>query len=575
MKRALARDAFRYFRALVAGGLPAFLRRAAGDVTLADLAARWARRRPQALALEVAGEKLSYRELDVAAQAAAQHLESLGARSGDVVALVGRNSIAYVALLLGGARRGVTLALVHPELAGEPLRQALEAARARYVLCEEAVEPSVGEASTLPRATFDPRSRAPFPPAATPLGFVADRGRRDFALVFTSGTTGLPKACRLPHSRVLSAACLFGAPLFEFRRGDKLLCALPLHHGSPLMLGLGTCLVTGTPLVLEPRFSASRLLAVAKESGATALLYVGDLGRLLLATPKSARDRDHALRVAVGNGMAAEVWPEFQARFGVERVREFYAATESPVGIFNLSGRVGSVGNLPYAWMFGLKLARLDAEGELVRDAAGRLCECADDEPGELLVRARRSGLGVYHGYVDASASEARLVRDAFTPGDALFRTFDVLKRDGDGFYYFVERGGDSFRFRGENVSVSQVERELTGLPGVREALVTGIPIAGYDGRVGLAVLVSEPGFEVASLEALADRLPRSALPRFVRLVSELRRTSSLKLQRRTWANDGVDPARVRDELWVLDAGHYRRLDSVAYRDIVTAALRL
>jgi len=572
----LARDVFRYLSALLRGGLAPFWRQFRGESTLADLAARWARQLPHALALEVAGERLDYRQLDDAAQAAAQQLHALGARSGDVVALLGRNSVGYVALLLAGARRGITLALVHPELGAEPLRQALAVAGASYVVCETSLEAVVRPACDLPLASFDAQSRAPFPLGAERLDFVPERRERDFALVFTSGTTGLPKACRLPHSRVLSAACLFGAPLFDFRRGDKLLCALPLHHGSPLMLGLGSCLATGTPLVLEPRFSASRLLTVAASSGATALLYVGDLGRLLLATPEGPSDRAHRLRLAVGNGMAPDVWQKFQARFGVAHVREFYAATESPVGIFNLSGRVGSVGNLPFAWMFGLKLARLDADGELVRDAQGRLCECEVDEPGELLVRARRSGLGVYHGYVDREATEARLVRGAFAPDDALFRTFDILRRDRDGFYYFVERGGDSFRFRSENVPVALVERELLTTPGVLEALVTGVPIPGYDGRVGLAVLVSAPGFDVASLASLASRLPRSALPRFVRVVSELRRTSSLKLQRRSWATDGVDPERVGDgELWVLENERYQRLDTEAYRDIVTGKLRL
>jgi fatty-acyl-CoA synthase len=571
----LVRDAFGYLSALLRGSLGAFLRRAAGEVTLADVVARWARKRPDALALEVAAERLSYRELAQAGGAAAQALATLGARSGDVVALIGRNSIGYVAALLGGARRGITLALVHPELAGEPLRQALDVAGATFVLCEESLAGAVREVSSLPTSTFDPASRAPFPTPAEPRDFAADRGARDFALVFTSGTTGMPKACRLPHSRVLSAACLFGAPLFDFRRGDKLLCALPLHHGSPLMLGLGSCLVTGTPLILERRFSASEFCALAARTGATALLYVGDLGRLLLATPESPRDRQHALRVAVGNGMAQDVWPKFQARFGIASVREFYAASESPVGIFNLSGRVGSVGNLPHAWMFGLKLARLDENGELARDARGHLIECQDDEPGELLVRARRSGLGVYHGYVDPSATEARLVRDAFTAGDALFRTSDILRRDRDGFYYFVERGGDSYRFRGENVAVAQVERELLATPGVLEAVVTGVEIAGYDGRVGLAVVVSEPGFDVASLEALAARLPRSALPRFVRVVPELARTSSLKLKRRSWAHEGVDPARIGSELWTLIGGRYRQLDSETYRDIGSGKLRL
>lgn len=571
----MALDALRYLSTFSRQALGPLVRQLRGEVTLADLLARWAREKPDSLALEVAGQRLGYRELAAAARAAADRIAELGARPGDVVALMGRNSIGYVAALLGGAASGVTLALVHPELSGAPLREALGAGEARYVLCEAPLSAAVHASTSLPIAEFDAQSSAPFGAAAGTLTLAPGRDRADFALVYTSGTTGAPKACRLPHSRVMAAACLFGVPLFDYRSTDKLLCPLPLHHGSPLMLGLGTCLVTGTPLVLERRFSASELMNVARQTGATALLYVGDLGRLLLATPEGAMDRAHGLRVAVGNGMAADVWARFQERFGVQQVREFYAATESPVGILNLSGRVGSVGNLPYAWMFGLKLAKRDANGELLRDARGRLVECEVDEPGELLVRARQRGIGVYHGYVDPSATAGRVVRDAFRRGDALFRTYDVLRRDRDGFYYFVERGGDSYRFRGENVAVAVVERELLATPGVREALVTGIDLPGYDGRVGLAVLVTEPGFDLAKLEPLRERLPRTSLPRFVRLVGELSRTSSLKPKRRVWAEDGVDPARSADPLWVLCEGHYRPLTSAAYGDVLTGALRL
>jgi fatty-acyl-CoA synthase len=551
------------------------LRQLSGEPTLADCLARWARERPEALALEVAGERLSYRELASASQAAAERLAELGARAGDTVALVGKNSIGYVAALLGGAASGVTLALVHPELTAEPLRGALSAARARFILGETPLLASLREATSLPLSTFDPTARAPFGDAAAPLTLAPERASSDLALVFTSGTTGSPKACRLPHSRVVAAACLFGAPLFDFRATDKLLCVLPLHHGSPLMLGLGSCLITGTPLALERRFSASELVSVAQRTGATALLYVGDLGRLLLSTPASARDREHALRLAVGNGMAAEVWERFQERFGVKEVREFYAATESPVGIFNLSGRVGSVGNLPYRWLFGLELVRLDAEGEPLRDENGRLVRCSVNEPGELLVRARRSGLGVYHGYVDGSATEARLVRGAFRDGDAWFRTHDVLRRDREGFYYFVERGGDSYRFRGENVAVATVEEELRRIAGVQEALVTGLRVPGYDGGVGLAVLVTAASFDVHALESLKEKLPRTALPRFVRVVAALARTSSLKLKRRVWAQDGVDPERVADPLWVLAEGRYLPLSRELYGDVLTGKLRL
>lgn len=550
-------------------GLGPLWRQRQGELTLAAVLERRVRQSPNAPALEMRGARLSYRELWRASGRALAELQRLGAKPGDVVALVGRNSIAYVAALLGGARGGITLALVHPELAGEPLRQALTVAGARFVLCESELAGAVSHAAPeLPSTSFEGEAIEPF--AGDPALTGGGSQNHDFALVYTSGTTGLPKACRLPHSRVLAAACLFGAPLFDFHAGDKLLCALPLYHGSPLMLGLGTCLVTGTPLVLERRFSATELMSVAGSSGATALLYVGDLGRMLLATPASSSDRAHALRLAVGNGMAADVWQRFQERFGIAHVREFYAATESPVGILNLAERVGSVGNLPYAWMFGLKLARLDADGELLRDARGRLLECGPDEPGELLVRARRSGVGVYHGYVDADATEARLLRDAFEPGDALFRTHDVLRRDRDGFYYFVERGGDGYRFRGENVSVAQVERELLGVAGVLEAVVTGVDVPGHDGRAGLAALVSERDFDVARLSVLAQRLPRSALPRFVRLLSALPRTSTLKLQRRALASQGFDPEQCAGQIWVLDGAAYRTLDRETHRDIVS-----
>ncbi|HVY31317.1 MAG TPA: AMP-binding protein [Polyangiaceae bacterium] len=567
-------DALRYLSAFARHGLRPLWRQRAGELTLADVLARRVRHSPDALALELRGTTLSYRELWRASGRALAELQRLGARPGDVVALVGRNSIAYVAALLGGARGGITLALVHPELSGEPLRQALAVAGARFALCEaELVGALKHAAPELPCAGFDADAREPFvgePELTGGVGAV-----HDFALVYTSGTTGLPKACRLPHSRVLAAACLFGAPLFDFGPHDKLLCALPLYHGSPLMLGLGTCLVTGTPLLLERRFSASELMGVAAASAATALLYVGDLGRMLLATPPSSADSAHALRLAVGNGMAADVWPRFQERFGIAQVREFYAATESPVGILNLAGRVGSVGNLPYAWLFGLKLARLDAAGELLRDARGRLVECGPDEPGELLVRARRSGVGVYHGYVDPSATEARLVRDAFAPGDALFRTHDVLRRDRAGYYYFVERGGDSYRFRGENVSVTQVERELLAIAGVQEAVVTGVEVPGHDGRAGLAALVSDSGFEVVRLAALAERLPRSALPRFVRLLPQLPRTATLKLQRRALADEGFDPERCAGQIWLLDGTVYRKLDRETHRDLLSGNVRL
>jgi fatty-acyl-CoA synthase len=201
--------------------------------------------------------------------------------------------------------------------------------------------------------------------------------------------------------------------------------------------------------------------------------------------------------------------------------------------------------------------------------------QCGDDEPGELLIRARQSGLGVYHGYVDPEATESRLVRSAFREHDVMFRTGDVLRRDRDGFYYFVERRGDSYRFRGENVATAQVERELERVPGVTAAVVTGVEVPGYDGRVGLAGLVYAEGFVLSQLQVLSERLPRSAVPRFVRRLVDLPRTSSLKIRRQALAAEGVHPEHVSDELWVLARGTYIRLTGEIYRDIWDGKLRL
>jgi fatty-acyl-CoA synthase len=564
-----------------------FARQALGETTLAHVLERQARVQGGRMALQYGERQVSFGELDARVNHAVRWLEARGVKGGDVVALVGSNSLGYVELLLAGARAGITLALVHPELSGPPLQHALTVAGARLALCEAELAPKLWalsfpchefeleqsyDQSEARRATTQ-RSQRNRPPARAPGG--ARIPQRDFALIYTSGTTGMPKACRIPHARVLAAACLFGAPLFDFVDGDKLLCALPLYHASPLLLGLATCLIGGAALVLERRFSARELLATARRTEATGLLYVGELGRMLLATPVSALDREHGLRFAVGNGMAEDCWRGIAQRFGIEDIREFYAATESPVGIFNLSGRIGSVGNLPFDWMFGLKLARLDPEtGELMRDRHGYLLEAGVNEPGELLVKARTRGIGVYYGYLDRKATEARIVRAAFRPGDAYFRTGDVLRKDRDGYYYFVERAGESYRFRGENVSLAQVEGELRALPEVAQAVVTAVALPGYDGRLGLAGVVTRPGFRIEQLEQLQRRLPRSAWPRFVRQLPELELTGSLKLKRRALSDAGVDAAPSLQPMWVLEDDRYVELDAERYAAIRASSFR-
>ncbi|HEX2673339.1 MAG TPA: AMP-binding protein, partial [Polyangiaceae bacterium] len=450
-----------------------------------------ARRTPNALFCEQDEQRTTFAEARSRARRAASVLVEAGVQPGDVVALVGGNSPAYLELILAINYAGAAAALINPELRGEPLAHALGALAPRLSLVERVVlgawsksersaatgrvlEYGEGELERLAADAAELDS-----PRADPQG--------DFVYIFTSGTTGLPKPCRVSHERARSAATIFGSVAFEFRAGDKLYCALPLHHSSALLLGVGAALVAGVPIALRRKFSAREFAADLQRYQATATLYIGDVCRALVHSAASEAERGLRLRVAVGNGLEARVWTEFQRRFGQPVIREFYASTEAPAAILNLTGTVGSLGHVPFERRRGFRLARLDSEQRaLARDAEGRASECAPDEPGELLLRvfpSEREPHGAFRGYTDREASAARIVHDVFELGDAYFRSGDVLRRDRSGYYYFVDRLGDAFRWKGENVSALEVERVLDselGFPGVA---VYGVAVPGYPGR--------------------------------------------------------------------------------------------
>src|SRR5881396_651480 len=303
------------------------------------------------------------------------------------------------------------------------------------------------------------------------------------------------------------------------------------------------------------RFSASAFLDDVRRHQAVAFVYVGELCRYLLRLPPTPRDRDHRLRVAAGAGLRPDIWTAFRERFGIARIIEMYGATEGNVALHNADGRVGSVGKPHPMLEDTVRLARFDlARGELVRGPDGFCIPCAPSEPGELLGRV--GGAMEYDGYTDRAASERKLVHDAFTRGDAWFRTGDLLRQDADGYYYFVDRIGDTFRWKGENVATQEVADVLCGAPGVTEANVYGVEVPGEDGRAGMAALVLAGGarFDGAALHARAERhLPAYARPAFVRLVSEMDVTGTLKQRKLALAAEGYDPARVTDPLFVRD----------------------
>ncbi|MEP7050857.1 MAG: AMP-binding protein [Pseudomonadota bacterium] len=544
-----------------------------------------ARSRPQGLFCELDDEQVTFSEARHRARQMASVLVAEGVRPGDVVALLGGNSPSYLLLILAVGYAGAAAALLNPELRGSPLAHALRSAAPRVSLVEHA---HLAALSTLPEPALAgkvldfgtgqlERLAESAPEIPKPL---ADP-QADFVLIFTSGTTGLPKSCRVRHERARSAATIFGSVAFEFRSGDKLYCALPLHHSSALLIGVGAALVAGVPIALRRKFSARQFVPDLVRYGATATLYIGDVCRALLLTPPSLTERALRLRVAVGNGLEPELWPAFQRRFGQPKIREFYASTEAPSAILNLTGKVGSVGHVPFERRRGFRLARLNSEQQdLARDASGRASECSADEPGELLLRVFPSITephGAFGGYTDHGASAARVARDVFELGDAYFRSGDVLRRDREGYYYFVDRLGDTFRWKGENISALQVERVLSAELNFRGVAVFGVAVPGYPGRAGFAEIAVDPAmhdadFDATRLAQAALALPSHARPCFVRVVPALELTSSFKVKKRELE---LAALAVSEVLWVRQESSYVVLTHKLWDDLCRGQARL
>jgi fatty-acyl-CoA synthase len=312
---------------------------------------------------------------------------------------------------------------------------------------------------------------------------------------------------------------------------------------------------------------------------ATAFQYIGELCRYLLNSPPHPDERRHKLRVCIGNGLRPEVWEPFRTRFGIPRILEFYGATEGNVAFMNFDGKVGAVGRLPgfMSRLTGTRLVRYDvAKDEHVRGPDGFCVPCKPGEVGEAI--GKISERLRFEGYTSREATEKKVLRDVFEKGDAYFRTGDLLRADADDYVYFVDRIGDTFRWKGENVATSEVAEVMTVCPGVREVNVYGVAIAGHDGRAGMAAVVVDDDFDAERLAAHVVReLPSYARPLFVRIQTEIEVTGTFKHRKVDLVTEGFDPSRVGDPLLFFDAerGSYVPLDVELHGRILGGGVRI
>ena len=559
--------------------------------TFPDLLDAMALSRGDSPALLSDAETLTYAELAARSNRYGRWALSLGLAPGSTIGLMMPNRPDYLAAWIGIARAGLATALLNTSLVGASLAHCVAVARPEHVV----VAASLAErfAGALPHLDAAPRAWVRDDPAfdgvlaalsGEPLGpgeRVALRPSHRALLIYTSGTTGLPKAAVVSHRRIVTWSRWF-AGLAALGPDDRMYDCLPLFHSVGGVVAPGCVLAAGGSVVIAERFSASRFWTDVARWDCTLFQYIGELCRYLLAAaPAGSAPPPHRLRLGLGNGLRPDVWEDFRDRFAVPEIMEFYAATEGSFSLVNVEGRPGSIGRVPpfLAHRFPAAILRFDVEAGLPSRGADGFCiRAAPDEAGEAVgLIGDAEGAGRFEGYTDRADSDAKVLRDVFAPGDRWFRTGDLMRRDAAGFFFFVDRIGDTFRWCGENVATTEVAEALTGAPGVVEATVYGVAVPHRDGRAGMAALVTGEGFSLAALRLhLASRLPAYARPVFLRLQPAIDSTDTFKHRKAPLVRDGFDPAAVPDPLYVDDrsAGAYVPVDAALHARIADGTFR-
>ena len=521
------------------------------DCILATVVAERAAAHPDATALIGTDGDLSYAGLAGRANRYASWALAQDLAPGDCVALLMHNRPEYVAIWLGLTRVGCVVALLNTNLPPDALAHCLRSAAPKHVIAEAALAGPDAPPDWWLHGAHDGRQPridiaiAGYSDATLGLGgHHAPTARDPALLIYTSGTTGLPKAAYVTHARIMAWSGWFAAML-DAQPDDRLYDCLPLYHSVGGVVAVGSMLMVGGSVVIRERFSARRFWADVTETGCTLVQYIGELCRYLLQAPPQPHEAGHAIRAFCGNGLRGEIWTAFQQRFGIPRILEFYAATEGSVSLYNAEGRPGAIGRVPpfLAHRFPVALIRCDDAGQPLRDADGRCRRCAPDEPGEAIGPVE-GGAGAplrrFDGYTDPEASARKVLHDVFEPGDSWFRTGDLMRKDSAGYYFFVDRLGDTFRWKGENVSTAEVAAVLRTCPGVIEAVVYGVALTGAEGKAGMAALVTDPDFDIATARAhCAAQLPRYARPLFIRLCPSIETTGTFKLTTTALAREG------------------------------------
>lgn len=572
--RALGRKARRAFDFLLFTG--------ESEMGMAPRLAHWAKQQPDHPFIVFEGRQITYQQADDDVTRRASVLARFGVKKGDTVVLAMPNRPEFVLDALALNRLGAVAALINSEIRGRGLRHAVQIAKPIACIVGESLISRFSKllqddrfTTEAPLTVFVDWEGAPDPDLAISdaidlraeaakvchpsIPTVENLGTDLAALIYTSGTTGLPKAGNIINARIGMAAVAFGGVALGLGHWDIVYCCLPLFHATGFMVSLGCVVYNGATLALAREFSVQRFWLEVLETRATVFVYIGEVCRYLISQPESDLDGVHRLRTIIGNGMRPDVWRVFEKRFKPGKIREFYGATEGNVNMINLRGRFGSVGKVaPLLRLRNAILVRFDPETQQpTRDKKGFCIRCKRGEVGELLGKIDTKKVNRrFDGYADRVGNESKILRNVKKRGDMYFRSGDLLRQDWRGYYYFVDRIGDTFRWKGENVSTCEVGDIVQTDPNIQMATVYGVKVVGCDGRVGMVALLLTEGstFDArAFYRHVSSELPAFAQPAFVRIAERLDLTETFKLKKVELVRQGFDLAEVSDAIYYRD----------------------
>lgn len=539
--------------AIVQGVLTGFMARPSAKTSIGKVFQDRAARYGDKAFIRFNDETVTYREANETANRYAAVLAARGVGRGDVVGIMLKNSPRAVLLMLAVVKLGAIAGMLNYNQRGKVLAHSVGLLDSAVLIGEDELLDAVEEsgADVNDKLSVDELERlAADAPTDNPNVTSSVLAKDKAFYIFTSGTTGMPKASVMTHYRWLRALGGFGGIGMRLNSNDVLYCCLPLYHNNALTVAVSSVLSAGATLALGKSFSASKFWDEVIGYEATAFVYIGEICGYLLNQPEKETDHQHKVRVIAGNGLRPGIWDEFTSRFNIPRVCEFYSASESNTAFVNVLNIPKSAGICPTPVAF----VEYDHEtGDPVRDDNGRVKKVKNGEPGLLLSKV--SNFQPFDGYTDKEATEKKLVRDAFKKGDVWFNTGDLMRSQGFGHAAFSDRLGDTFRWKGENVATTEVEHAVNQDSNVEEATVYGVEVEGAGGKAGMAAIQLKEGADFdgkALAKTVYENLPPYAMPLFVRVVKELEKTSTQKVKKVDLAKQGFSSEEIEDPIYVL-----------------------